>query len=108
MAALPAGVSERGGTAQGETLGETETETKGGREGQRGGGWSHSEEGRGGLGAEVSAIVGRQRRLRRLRAEGRWTGGGGCWGQQGPGRGPESRADRGVRDTRGKARGGPQ
>ena len=64
MAALPAGVSERGGTAQGETLGETETETEGGREGQRGGGQSDSEEGRGGLGAEVSAMVGRRRRLR--------------------------------------------
>lgn len=64
MAAIPAGVSEWGGTAQGETLRETETETQGGREGQQGGGQSDSEEGRGGLGAEVSATVGRQTRLR--------------------------------------------
>lgn len=64
MAALPAGVSEWGGTVQGETLGETEIDTEGGREGQWGGGQSNSEEGRGGLGAEVSAILGRRRRLR--------------------------------------------
>lgn len=37
MAALPAGVSERGGTA-GERHWETGIETQGGREGQRGGG----------------------------------------------------------------------
>lgn len=60
MAALPAGVSEWGGTAQGETLGETETETKGRREGQRGGARSQSKEA---LGAEVPAILGRQRTL---------------------------------------------
>lgn len=61
MAALPAGVSEWGGTAQGETLGETEIETEGRREGQRGGGQSNSKEA---LGDEVSAIVRRHRRLR--------------------------------------------
>lgn len=64
MAAIPAGVSEWGGTAPGETVGETETETEteGGREGQQGGGQSDREEGRGGPGAEVSAVVGRRRR----------------------------------------------
>lgn len=35
MAALPAGVSERGGTAQGETQGETETETEEGEKAGR-------------------------------------------------------------------------
>lgn len=61
MAALPAGVSEWGGTAQGETLGETEIETEETREGQQGGGQSDS---KGALGDEVSAIVRRHRRLR--------------------------------------------
>ena len=51
MAAVPAGVSERGGTAQGETLGETEIAMEGGREGHPGGGQSESEEGREGLGS---------------------------------------------------------
>lgn len=54
MAAVPAGVSEWGGTAQGETLGETEIETKGEREGQSKGEERREEA----SGAEVSAIVG--------------------------------------------------
>lgn len=89
MAALPAGVSEWGGTAQKETLGETETETEteGGREGRPGGG-------RAGVRreskTEMSAMGGHRggpgwvrRRWRLL-----------C--QQGLGRGPESRADGGA------------
>lgn len=38
MAAVPAGVSEQGGTAQREILGETEIEADGGREGHPRGG----------------------------------------------------------------------
>lgn len=65
MAAVPAGVSERGGTARGETLGETEIAMEGGREGHPGDG--QSESGREGKasGAEVSTIVGKQRWLSR-------------------------------------------
>lgn len=48
-----------GRDCSGETLGETETETEA-RRGQQGDGQSESED----FGAEVSAIVGRQRRLK--------------------------------------------
>lgn len=54
MAAVPAGGSEWGGTTEGDTLGETETETP--REKGQWGGSLSQEEGREELGAEVSAV----------------------------------------------------
>lgn len=87
MAALPAGVSEWGGTAWGETLGETEIETEGGREGQCRGGQSQARraerrpsELRVSQGGETYETEGR-----REEAQAAGVSRGGC--------GPESRAD---------------
>lgn len=73
MAALPAGVSERGGTA-GERHWETGIETQGGREGQPAGRWpDQSEERKEEAGRTEVSDTARPQKRRRL------VGGGWAW-----------------------------